>query len=316
MTGVYISISRDIVATLGANAAIVHQQIAYAIHQGHATRTAHEPGWYTGRSKELANITGLSSDACRRAMTKLLEAGLMEKAKHRSNRTDHTLSYRPIDPALVDLAIPPNRSGDSAESGSGDSAESTSPIEDEENPPPNPLQGGGEDAPGRLFEPGTPNGGASVRKTRAQRHSNAVAAVEAVFEPWWKGWPNTIGRQQALKAFAKAVHTKGVDLNGETMTPGILGERLSHYLTARLLYHDHWAERSVEGAWPTNRLHATTFINSRSAEWDHEWTLEECHLWPAPNGHEWDEVGARRRRRRRGAVEEEIAREEAENRGR
>ncbi len=107
-----IAIDFELAEAHGCQAAVVHQQIAWWIKHPSTQNTAHGEGWFTGTSDELAELCPFSVDAVRRAVKKLVDAGLLEKAKLRSARGDQTLSYRPVDKHLAkspnDLAKSPD----------------------------------------------------------------------------------------------------------------------------------------------------------------------------------------------------------------
>lgn len=274
-----MAIRREIVKAHGANAAIVHQQVQWAIDYELATKTAHIPGWFTGTSEELSQLSGLSPDQCRRAMSKLLEADLMEKRKARAKQGDQTCSYRPKDPtvsAVGDSAISGDR--DSAGSGDGDIAGSSSSSESKSNTSPSPPEEGESedgDQPS-LFAPGRGGGAttnAELRK-RAHRRSPAGAAGRE-FEVWWERYPEGVrgSKQTAARRYQQR--------RAEGISPGEIAERLDRYHLARSVYAEEFGK-------PPSLMRASSFLNGKFELWDHEWTQEEIEdYWPPPPGRSW-----------------------------
>lgn len=292
--GVYMSISREIVRECGANAAIVHQQVGWWIehedeHGPPKGEDRHAAGWFTGKSERLAEITGLKPDQVRLAMAKLLEAGLMEKRKIRAARTDHTCSYRPVDPwerADPDLGKNPNRSGDSPESRSGDSPESSMSSEISESTPLPPLEGGDVEpelsAPGQAALFGPAGGGASTRAEKKARAGSATdIRVKGAYASWAERYPkgNRGSRPAGERALAKAFRA------GASLAE--IDEQTARYAAARRAYHEAWAH--VGNFWPS-LMNASTFLNGKRELFDREWTREDLRYWPAPAGWSWDDL--------------------------
>lgn len=272
--GLTIAIDFDLAAEHGVNAAIVYQQVSWWIQHDKAKREAHRPGWFTGSYEALAEVCPFSVDAVRRAMTKLVDAGLMERDKFRANRGDHTMSYRPVDNSVGgasgDFAtsdVEPEPSGDFARSGcgeiprsrSGDFATSTSYGEVETTTEVPPIVPPANPEPSQLEL--VPSGGTHP------------APIDG-FDDWWANYPSSKGKQAARKAWTNL----GAGHQAQA------GHALAHYLAA-LQTH------KARGGTPPV-MHASTFLNGRWEDWLHDDQPDPA--WPAPKGryaaHQTDEA--------------------------
>lgn len=281
MRGIHMSISRDIVEAHGANAAIVYQQVYYAIAHGLTYGgTAQEGGWYRGTSEQMSSMTGLSPDQCRRAMAKLLEAGLMERHKFRRTQGDQTMSYRPLEPTVLPSGDFANSgSGDFATSASGDFARCTYSSEGKKLPSLNPShgEGAGNDGPaslleqpgppateatsGRLFETGTRNAGVS------RRRKPSTSLADAEFESFWTRYPN-IGGNKGSKSKAKRAFDKASGLD----PMAAIDRQLLNYIDARDRFRQQWGE-------PAPLIHGSVWLNSRREDFNDRWSDEDLEFW-------------------------------------